>query len=163
MEKISLRKPRVILCDDDQFICDLIGDQLKDMGYEVVTADTPVTCAFYSDHADSCPQHIRCADILIIDHNMPNMTGIELLELQHHKGCKLTSKNKLLITGRDDSELRKRAEALGCHFLPKPVDIHTILAWIKGCEERIDLSEPLAPDLFLPAKKKAFCVTTHGK
>ena len=158
-----MRKPRAIVCDDEDVILDFFKHLLESLGYEVVTADTPVTCAFYSDHADSCPQHIRCADILIIDHNMPNMTGIELLELQHHKGCKLTSKNKLLITGRDDSELRKRAEALGCHFLPKPVDIHTILAWIKGCEERIDLSEPLAPDLFLPAKQKPFVVTTHGK
>ena len=153
-----MRKPRAIVCDDDESMQRLFRHALEAFGYEVLTAGTPMTCAFYRDHLDSCPQHDRCTDILITDNNMPNMTGLELLEIQHHGGCKLTSKNKALMTGREDPELRKRAAVLGCHFFPKPLLISTLLAWLKECENRIDLSEPLAADLFLPAKKKSLQV-----
>lgn len=128
------------------------------MGYEVLTAGTPMTCAFYREDADACPQHNRCTDILVTDQNMPDMTGLELLELQHHKGCKLTSENKALMTGNADPALKERAETLGCRFLNKPMNISEITSWVRQCEKRFDLSEPLAADLYLPAAKKALCV-----
>ena len=143
------------MCDDDDVILYVFRHILEGMGYEVLTADTPLTCAFYREHVDSCPQHNRCTDILISDYAMPGMTGMELLEMQHYGGCKLTSKNKALMTGNDDPGLENRAAALGCHFFPKPQLMSPLMAWLKECEERFDLSEPLAPDLFLPAKKKS--------
>ena len=158
-----MRKPRVIVCDDEDIILEVFKHIFEAVGYEVVTADTPVTCAFYADDAGCCPKQNRCTDILITDNQMPKMTGIELLELQHQKGCKLTSKNKILLTGREDSELRTRAEALGCHFLPKPVPIHVMLALVKECEGRVDLSDSLAFELFLPAKQEPLLVSSSLK
>jgi CheY-like chemotaxis protein len=160
-----MRKPRAIVCDDDDVILDVFRRILEAAGYEVFAADTPVTCAFYKEHVDGCPQHNQCTDILITDYAMPGMTGLELLETQHHGGCKLTSKNKALMTGADDAAIRKRTEALGCHFFPKPLLISTLLAWLRECEKRFDLSEPLAADLFLPAKKKPLPVglADHGE
>jgi CheY-like chemotaxis protein len=149
-----MRKPRAIICDDDYQILDLFRSVLEEMGYEVLTAETPVTCAFYRDHADSCPQHHRCADILITDYSMPCMTGLELLEMQHQRGCKLTSKNKALITGSEDSELRKKTAELGCHIFPKPLIIPALIAWLQECEKRFNLSEPLASELYQPQRKR---------
>jgi CheY-like chemotaxis protein len=149
-----MRKPRAIICDDDHQILNLVRSVLEKMGYEVLTAETPVTCAFYRDHADDCPQHNRCTDILITDNSMPGMTGIELLEIQHQRGCKLTSKNKALMTGCADPELREKAAALGCAVFPKPLDLSNFIAWLQECEKRFDLSEPLASELYQPEKKK---------
>ena len=149
-----MRRPRAIVCDDDRGILALFRHILEAAGYEVLSADTPITCAFYRVHGDGCPRHHRCTDILLTDHAMPGMTGLELLEMQHHRGCKLTSKNKALMTGGEDPSLRRRVAALGCHFLPKPVLVPTFLAWLKECERNFDLSEPLASDLFLPAKQE---------
>jgi CheY-like chemotaxis protein len=70
-----MRKPRAIVCDDDYMILDVFRHLFESMGYEVLTADTPMTCAFYREHADTCPQHDRCTDILITDNNMPNRQG----------------------------------------------------------------------------------------
>jgi len=147
-----MRKPRAIVCDDDEAILCLFRHILESMGYEVLTAATPVTCAYYREHLNSCPQHDRCTDVLITDHSMPDMTGLELLEMQHKGGCKLTSRNKALMTGNDDAELKNHATALGCQFFAKPLPISTLMAWVKECNQRVDLSEPLATDLFMPAK-----------
>lgn len=155
-----MRKPRVIVCDDEDMVLGVFRHIFERMGYEVLTADTPITCAFYRENADTCPQHERCTDILITDNNMPNMTGLELLEMQHHRGCKLTSKNKALMTGNTDSRLGEHAAVLGCQFFPKPVSISAIIAWVKDCEKRIDLSDPLASDLYLPVMKKSLYVSS---
>src|SRR5512140_1515933 len=128
-----MRKPRAIICDDEDVVLDVFRHLFERMGYEVLTAKTPLTCAFYREHVDICPQHHRCTDILITDLNMPDMTGLELLEMQHYGGCKLTSKNKALFTGMVDSEIRKGATALGCQFFSKPVNFSTIIAWAQEC------------------------------
>jgi CheY-like chemotaxis protein len=154
-----MRKPRAIICDDDEVILHVFRHALEQEGYEVLTAETPLTCAFFRDHAESCPQHDRCTDVLITDYAMPQMTGLDLLEMQHLRGCKLTSRNKALMTGREDLELRKRTEALGCFFFPKPIAISELMDWIWGCQRRTDLSEPLAAELFLPAKQKSIYVS----
>jgi len=151
-----MRKPRAIVCDDEDLILAVLRRVLEKMGYEVITVETFITCAFYREHVDSCPH--RCTDVLIIDYKMPDITGMELLELQHKGGCKLTSKNKALMTGCDDSTLITKTEALGCQFFPKPLHIPTLVAWLRECEKLFDVTEPLASDLFLPAKKKSISV-----
>ncbi|MBI5847899.1 MAG: response regulator [Nitrospirae bacterium] len=153
-----MRKPRAIVCDDEAIILDMFRTVLERMGYEVLTAATPMTCSYYREHAESCPQHNRCADILITDHRMPAMTGLQLLEMQQKSGCKLSSRNKALITGNDLSELKLQTELLGCRFMLKPMRISAITEWVKECEKRFDLSEPLATDLYMPATGKQLCV-----
>ena len=153
-----MRKPRAIVVDDDELILDIFRHIFESIGYEVLTANTSMTCAFFREHTNSCPQHDRCTDILITDNNMPNMTGLELLEMQHHRGCKLTSKNKALITGNEDSKIAERATVLGCQLFPKPVPVSTIITWAQECEKRVDISEALASDLYLPARKESFCI-----
>jgi hypothetical protein len=83
--------------------------------------------------------------------------------MQHHRGCKLTNKNKALMTGDEASRVSEQADVLGCQFFPKPVPISTIIAWVKECEKRVDLSESLASDLYLPAKKKSLHVSPSQK
>jgi len=151
-----MRKPRILVCDDNDQIRDFFRRLLERRGYEVLTAETPMTCAFYKDHGDHCPQHERCTDILITDYEMPVMTGMDLLELQHRGGCRLTTRNKAIMTGNDNPEMRKSAEALGCQLFTKPPVITALITWLEECQERINLAEPLVSELYFPAKGKSF-------
>ena len=151
-----MRKPRILICDDNDQIRDFFKRIFERRGYEVLTAETPMTCAFYRDNGNHCPQHERCTDILITDYEMPVMTGIDLLELQHRGGCKLTNRNKAILTGNDDPEIKKAAEALGCQLFTKPPLISALITWLEECQQRFNLAEPLASELYFPAKKRAF-------
>ena len=81
------------------------------------------------------------------------MTGMELLEMQNQGGCILTVKTKAFMTASGDQEIRRRAEALGCHFFSKPLRLPLRMECLKECKPRFDLSEPLASELYLPEKK----------
>ena len=77
------------------------------------------------------------------------MNGIELLRAQAEKGCKLTAKNKALLTGYMDEGSVQEVIELGAAFFQKPVPFDQLSRWVRECEERMDLSLPLG----LPRKE----------
>ncbi len=65
-------------------------------------------------------------DCLIVDLQMPGMTGIELLEQLTRSGLAIPS---IVITAHGDTELRKRCLATGAlAYLTKPFDGTVLLA-----------------------------------
>jgi DNA-binding response OmpR family regulator len=66
---------RILLVDDDADLRQLNASVLKDSGYEVTTADDGAAALAALD-AD-------CYDLLLTDHNMPKLTGVELLNQLH--------------------------------------------------------------------------------
>jgi two-component system response regulator FixJ len=59
------------------------------------------------------------AGVLIVDHFMPGVTGLDLLKLLRSRGCRLPA---ILITTRADGAMRRRALKLGVdHVLEKPL------------------------------------------
>lgn len=67
-----MKRPRVLVVDDEQHIVSLISMTLRRAGYEVITSDNG-------------PRALRLAEafdlnLVIVDHSMPGMTGFELAE-----------------------------------------------------------------------------------
>jgi FixJ family two-component response regulator len=65
--------------------------------------------------------YLQCrgeADCLLVDHHMPGLTGLDLLELLR-KGGDLTP--ALILTGTNDSTVAPRAKRIGVKLLRKPV------------------------------------------
>ena len=138
-----MRKQRVIIFEDEAMILALLTSFFSKMGYEVFTYPEPVTCPLYADGADCCVKHAPCADLMITDYRMPKMNGIDLLEVQSRKGCRLDIRSKAMISGFLDEEEELQVREMGCEVFRKPFNLSELSAWVKACETRMDLSKPL--------------------
>jgi len=140
-----MRKPRVIIFDDEVFILNMLKDFFLMRGYEVLTYSDPTSiCPISGKAGDLCSSHDRCCDVMITDFSMPGVSGVELLERQSRKGCKLDIRNKAVISGYIDDQNRTRVRQLGCTFFQKPFNLHALMEWLAGCEQRIDLGQQVA-------------------
>jgi len=137
-----VRKPRVHVFDDDSTNLTLFKTFLASMGYEVLTFDGPVVCPVYRDNR--CIGSKPCADIILTDHQMPKMTGLEMLLQQEQMGCQINIKNKALMSGDSSVKSDERLIKLGCSFFSKPFKFQEISDWLEACKKRIDLLKPVA-------------------
>jgi response regulator of citrate/malate metabolism len=138
-----MRKPRIIIFDDDVFIMDMLKRMFLMRDYEVFTYNNPTICPIYEKPVDSCLKIDPCSDIILTDLIMPRMNGIELLEYQYQRGCPVDIRNKAIISGATD-----KIDAIlktGYIYFKKPFKFSEISDWLKECEKRIDLSQPLSP------------------
>ncbi len=136
-----MRKPRVIVYDDDSMLLDLLTAFLSGLGCEVLTFNEPKPCPIYEVSCDVC--HKPCSDIVITDYQMPKMTGLEMLRLQAQRGCWVDARNKAIMSGGLNGEEQKRVRELGFKFLSKPFPMTELIVWIDECKKRIDLSKPV--------------------
>lgn len=106
-------KQRVLIVDDDELICELIAEEVSDLGYEVTQALS----------ADQAIAELKASqfDLMVTDQSMPDMTGIELI----HQASKLTQSKidkYILITGYGEEIMqefeKELADKIG--FVAKP-------------------------------------------
>jgi DNA-binding NtrC family response regulator len=142
MTKTALRRPRAVIIDDDIVVMALLRTYFHLRGYDVLTYREPRVCPI-SDDDTECSLNRPCADIMLVDFSMPRMNGIDIFKAQSSRKCKLTSRNKALITGYSDLLSQSIIDELGCAFFEKPFDFNRLAAWFDECEKRIDLSQPL--------------------
>ena len=89
---------------------------------------TPRTFATVYQLLDSIDD--RRPDCLILDAQMPELGAIEAQEHLRARGISIPA---IIITGRDDEELRMRAVSSGASaFLCKPIDAEVLMAAIDG-------------------------------
>jgi DNA-binding NtrC family response regulator len=140
-----MRKPRVTIFDDEVFILGMLRDFFHMRGYEVLSYDDPtMVCPLFGSEEDSCSYDSPCSDVMVTDFNMPGINGVELLELQLKKGCRLGAPNKAVISGYIDERSRNKVREIGCRFFQKPFTLFALSEWLMECEKRMDLSRPLA-------------------
>jgi DNA-binding response OmpR family regulator len=135
------RKTRIILFDDDQNITQCLQQVLKRKGYEVFIYHDPSLCPLQHSHNCQCEENEQCADIVITDIDMPNVSGLHFIDDQVGKGCKI--QNIAIMSGRWSEQNIKHANALGCKIFEKPFNISNLLEWIGVCEEQIDQASDL--------------------
>ncbi len=119
---------RILVIDDEESIRDSLAIYFQDMGHDVVTVEHPSRCDGKQQRL--CHGHEECADILLIDQWMPEMTGIEYLAQRHDWGCRAMGQRKALMSANLPDEVRLQAEDLGCKVFDKPVLLGEIEDWI---------------------------------
>jgi FixJ family two-component response regulator len=102
-------KAIVHIIDDDDSVRDSMCALLESCGYEVRDHATAEAFLSHSEKGTGC---------LLTDHDMPGITGIELLE---HLRATDDQTPALIITGGTDPTIRTRANRIGVRVLQKPV------------------------------------------
>jgi len=98
------RRARVVLADDDQDIVDMYGLALAAAGFAVRTARDGI-------EAVACAVTER-PDIVLLDVQMPRMTGIEVLrELRNTPDLNATP--VVMVTNVTDDAVRREVQLLG--------------------------------------------------
>jgi len=129
-------KIRAFVFDDDEIVRSFIATVFERSGYEVCEFSEPRACPFLLDRKCPCPEDHVCTDIIISDLDMPNMSGLELIENQIKHGCR--APNFALNSGDWSEPELKRAQEIGCMTFSKPVRIGELTDWMNQCEKRID-------------------------
>jgi two-component system, LuxR family, response regulator FixJ len=111
---------KIIIIDDDEAVRDSLRALLECCGYGVTA---------YASAEDFLTQHLGGADFLLVDHHMPGMTGLDLLERLRARGDHTPA---LMITGRADPVIQARLQRVGVPMLQKPLEADQL---VRGIEE----------------------------
>ena len=104
----------VMVVDDDPSVLATYGRLLRRAGYNTVTEDNPCKCLKDGRAGDS-------VDLLLLDHRMPSMDGLTLLEELRRRDCRARC---ILVSAYLNEDVRSRAANLGVdRVLEKPVDV----------------------------------------
>ena len=129
------RKPRVILFEDDRSIRKMLKLIFEENGLEVITYENPSLCPLQHSHDCQCSDMEICADIVITNVDMPKVSGLDFIESQMKKGCKIS--NVAIMSGSWGRKNTDRASDLGCAIFSKPFLPSDIKEWIEKCLEEM--------------------------
>lgn len=118
--------PLILVVDDEPSVRDLISDALNLAGYNSISAA----------HGLEALTKLRenQIDLMILDINMPNMDGYEVLQRMREQGSR---KPVIVLTARLDREDTKRAFELGADdFVRKPFGIEELTLRVNAILKR---------------------------
>jgi len=122
---MTAKKPRVLIVDDEQIICDLLQDELSGRGYQCTTAlngDEALTNLAKQEF-----------DAILLDIRLPGMSGMEVLReiwLNH------INTSTIMITAVNDVNTAVEAMKLGAlDYIIKPFELDRVDASIRNALE----------------------------
>ncbi len=140
-----MRKPRVVIFNDSGHIQRELTTFFHNCGYETFIATESIRCPVYDKNENkTCPGPVLCGDIMVAVQDVEQSKSVDLFNRQLRIGCKLTSRNKTIITR---SLVRDRFDHInvgGITIFGNPFDFGVFAAWVKDCESRMNLTQRLA-------------------
>ena len=112
----------VLIVDDEPRILSAVRRSLRREGYEILTAETPAEALSILE--------ARSVDVIVSDHKMPGMNGLEFLALA---AVRRPQAARFLITGWTAEVPARDLEALGIRaLLAKPWDDAELMAALRS-------------------------------
>lgn len=106
--------PRILVVDDEQYMCDVCARTLRRSGYEVVTTSD-------TNEAAQLLQGETRFDLLLTDINMPGTSGLGLATVAHERDPATAI---IIMTGFASKENLQQSVQRGvADFLPKPFEL----------------------------------------
>jgi DNA-binding response OmpR family regulator len=109
---------RILVVDDDQDMCEILSDLLREEGYSVLTAYT----------GESALRNLQCThyDLLILDYKLRGTNGLQVLEEVYHINAPPTI---IMMSAFGSEQVRLQARDLGVYdFIEKPFDMERMVA-----------------------------------
>jgi CheY-like chemotaxis protein len=129
-----LRRPRIILAEDDVAPRELLAKVMRALGADVESsADggrllVAVASQYDAGHA---PEDI---DLIVTDIRMPVMSGLDVIEALRAARWQTPV---LLMTAYETPEVRARAAKLGATLLIKPLDLDVFEETVRGLVKQL--------------------------
>lgn len=116
---------RVLVAEDDDAFRLLVATRLRDEGYDVMQANSggDALAMIHSAQLDEFPAD--GVDLLVVDHRMPGLTGLELVKKLHRLHSSIPV---VLMTAFPDPALAAEAAQLGVTLLAKPFSLDALSA-----------------------------------
>ena len=127
---MAQKKPKILLVDDDEDMCDSLSDVIKlETDYEVTSSTDPVKALVLIKKT--------CFSLIIIDYKMPYMNGLEMLKLIKESSPK---SKVFILTAFISGELIHQAQKEGAsRVLSKFIWPEEILLHIKEALQHFSL------------------------
>jgi uncharacterized protein (TIGR02266 family) len=103
---LSARPRRALLVDDDELVCRVLADALRDRGFEVLTALNA------SEGVSTLMEEILALDLLVTDVRMPGMDGEQFVRLIRKAGGEVDLAI-VCVTGSLEDGLEARLQSAG--------------------------------------------------
>lgn len=114
---------RILLVDDDQDIADFLQSNLCSRGFSVHHVLSGMECLNYLENHE--------VDLLLLDCNMPQLSGLEVLEVLR-KSYSTSELPIIMVTSLSETQNVVAALEKGCNdYITKPVNIETVVARVK--------------------------------
>ena len=126
MSEATLRK--IAIVDDDDAVRNSLRFLLDVMGYQ---------CETFESAAELLNADLNNLACLILDHQMPHMTGLELAERLRADGA---TTPVLLVTGSSSPAIVARAAELGIKILEKPASDEDLVDFINATQSRVTVT-----------------------
>jgi putative two-component system response regulator len=119
----------ILIVDDEPAIVRLLTRALQNAGYSSVTG--------FSDSIEALAHlNVIQADLIVLDVNMPRMSGYDFLSDLSHRLTADTFLPVLMVSGLPEAETRLKAAQAGANnFLTKPIDIEVFVAHVRSLLE----------------------------
>ncbi|MBN1656921.1 MAG: response regulator [Anaerolineae bacterium] len=113
-------QPHVLIVEDEEGLLEILEVNFQSAGYRVTTAADGVSAwhAFASEHPD----------LLVLDLNLPKITGFRLLELVRSE----SQVPVLILTAYDFAQAEEIAQHRPDAFITKPFDVKSLIATANG-------------------------------
>lgn len=114
--------PLVSIVDDDEAVRIAMSSLVRSLGYEAAV--------FTSAEDFLASPHLHDTSCLIVDVQMPDMSGLDLQDELHARSSSIPM---IFITAFPEERFRHRAEAAGAiGFFSKPVDGEVIISCLEA-------------------------------
>jgi putative two-component system response regulator len=133
-------KANILIVDDEPSIVRLLTRALQSVGYESVEG--------FTDPLEALTHLLtNSADLIVLDINMPGMSGYDFLNDLSRRLTEDTFLPVLMVSGMSEAEARLLALQAGANnFLAKPIDIKVFLAHVRSLLETRFMSLRLNKD-----------------